>query len=75
MNSCNNMVTYDQWSYVTMIGILELAFKTIGERIEIDSLLFEEGRKESAILWEDCPLPVFLQMGVQDLVFFLDIRA
>jgi len=48
MNSCNNMVTYDQWSYVTMIGILELAFKTIGERIEIDRLLFEEGRKELA---------------------------
>jgi len=42
------MVTYDQWSYVTIIGILELAFKTIGERIEIDSLLFEEGRKELA---------------------------
>ena len=75
MNSCNNMVTYDQWSYVTMIGILELLFKTIGERIEIDRLLFEEGRKELAILQENCPLPVFLQMGVQDLVFFLDIRA
>jgi hypothetical protein len=57
------------------IGILELAFKTISERIEIDRLLFEEGRKESAILWEDCPLPVFLQMAVQNLVFFLDIRA
>jgi hypothetical protein len=57
------------------IGILELAFKTISERIEIDRLLFEEGRKESAILWEDCPLTVFLQMGVQDPIFVLDIMA
>ena len=50
MSSGNNMVTYDQWSYVTMIGVLESAFRTIGEKIEIDRLLFEEGRKESAIL-------------------------
>ena len=64
MNACNNMVTYDHWSYVTIIGILELAFKTLGERIQIDRLLFEEGRKESVILWEDCPLTVYLQMGV-----------
>ena len=75
MNSCNNMVTYDQWSYVTMFGILELAFKTIGERIEIGRLLFEKGRKESAILWEDCLLTVFLQMGVQDPIFVLDIMG
>jgi len=75
MNSCNNMVTYDQWSYMLMPGILELAFKTIGERIEIDRLLFEKGRKESAILQKNCPLTACLQMRVQDLVFFLDIRA
>jgi hypothetical protein len=58
-----------------MIGILELAFKTIGKRREIDRLLFEKGRKELAILQENCPLAACLQMGVQDLVFFLDIRA
>ena len=57
------MVTYDNWSYVTMIGILELAFKTIGERIEIDRLLLEESRKELAILWEDCPLTVSFRWG------------
>ena len=45
MNSCNNMVTYDQWSYVTMIGILELAFKTIGEIIEIDRLLLRKAAR------------------------------
>ena len=75
MNSCNNMVKYNQWSYVTMPGILEVVFVALCEAIPIDRLLFEESRKELAILREDCPLTVSLQMGVQDPVFVLDIMA
>ena len=75
MNSCNNMVKYDHWSYVTMPGILEVVFVALCEAIPIDRLLFEESRKELAILREDCPLTVSLQMGVQDPVFVLDIMA
>jgi hypothetical protein len=75
MNSYNNMVTYNQWSYVTIPGILEVVFVALRERIPIGRLLFGGSPEESAILWEDCPLPVFLQMVVQNLVFFLDIRA
>ena len=75
MNSCNNMVKYNQWSYVTMPGILEVVFVALCEAIPIDRLLLEESPEESAILQENCPLTAYLQMGVQDLVFFLDIRA
>jgi hypothetical protein len=39
------MVIFGQWSYVTMIGILELAFKTIGEIIEIDRLLLRKAAR------------------------------
>jgi len=40
MNSCNDMVTYDQWSYVTIPVILEEAFVALHEGIPIDRLLF-----------------------------------
>jgi len=42
MNACNNMVIYDQWSYMTIIGSLELVFTALREEIQIDRLLFEE---------------------------------
>ena len=75
MNSCNNMVKYNQWSYVTMPGILEVVFVALCEAIPIDRLLLEESPEESAILQENCPLTAYLQMGVQDLVFFLVIMV
>ena len=46
MNSCNNMVIYDQWSYMTMVGILEVVFIAFRQGIQIDRLLFEESCKE-----------------------------
>ena len=46
MNSCNNMVIYDQWSYMTMPGILEAVFIAFHDGIQIDSLFFEEKREE-----------------------------
>jgi hypothetical protein len=46
MNSCHNMVIYDQWPYMTMLGILEGVFIALREAIQIDRLLFEEGREQ-----------------------------
>ncbi|MDH3884481.1 MAG: hypothetical protein OET63_09710 [Desulfobacterales bacterium] len=46
MNECNNMVTYDQWSYMTLLGSLEVMFTALREGIQIDRLLFEENREE-----------------------------
>jgi len=46
MNSCHNMVIYDQWPYMTMLGILEAVFMVLCEGIQIDRLLFEKGRDE-----------------------------
>jgi hypothetical protein len=43
MSSCSDMVIFDQWSYMTMIGILEAVFKALHQRIQIDRMLFEEG--------------------------------
>ena len=31
MNSCNNMVIYDHWSYVTIFDILEVVFSALWE--------------------------------------------
>ncbi len=40
MNSCDNMVTYDQWSYMTIFSILEVVLMGINEEgIQIDCLL------------------------------------
>ena len=50
MNECNNMVIYDQWSYMTMIGILEVVFIALREGIRIDRLLLcEKAAKNSTI--------------------------
>jgi len=43
MNSRNDMVIYDQWSYMTMVGIFEVLFNAFRQRIQIDRMLFEEG--------------------------------
>lgn len=45
MNQCNNMVIYDRWSYMTMVGTLEFVFAALREGIQIDRLLFEENRE------------------------------
>lgn len=46
MNECNNMVIYGQWSYMTMLGTLEVMFTALREGIQIKRLLFEENREE-----------------------------
>jgi hypothetical protein len=46
MDECNNKVIYDQWSYMTMLGALEVMFTALREGIQIDRLLFEENREE-----------------------------
>jgi hypothetical protein len=45
MNQCNNMVIFDQWPYMTMLGALEVMFTALGEGIQIDRLLLEESRE------------------------------
>jgi hypothetical protein len=75
MNWCYNVVTYDQWSYVTMPGILEVVFVALCEAIPIDRLLFGGSPEESAILQENCPLTAYLQVVVQDPVFVSDTMA
>jgi hypothetical protein len=46
MNWYNNMVIYDQWPYMTMLGTLDVVFINLREGIQIDRLLFEEAREE-----------------------------
>ena len=46
MNECNNMVTYDQWSYMTLLGTLEVMFTALREGIQTGILLFAEGYQE-----------------------------
>jgi len=71
MSSCNNMIIYDQWSYVTMLGTLEVLCSAVREGIEIDRRLFAESPEEKAIWQANCPLPVYLQMVIEDRVFVL----
>ena len=63
------MVIYDQWPYMTILGVPEMWVTALLEGIQIDRLLFEESREEQARLQENCPLTVSLQMVVQDPVF------
>jgi hypothetical protein len=46
MNERNNMVIYDQWSYMTMLGIHIVVFIALGEGIQKNSLLFVERWEE-----------------------------
>ena len=50
MNACNNLAIYDQWSYMTMLGVLDVVFITLGEGIQIDRRLFVKGCDEQTIL-------------------------
>ena len=46
MNECYNMVTYDQWSYMTLLVTLQIVFTTLDGGIQIDRLFvaFEKPR-------------------------------
>ena len=66
------MIIYDQWSYVTMFVALEVVCTALREGIQNDRLLFAEDPGEQAIWQVNCPLPVYLQMVVEDRVFVLD---
>ena len=46
MNWCHNMVIYDHWAYMTMLGILVGVFIALQKGIEIDRLLFGEDREK-----------------------------
>ena len=46
MNEYANVVIYDPWSYMTMVGFLEMMFTALGEGVQIGRLLFEEGREQ-----------------------------
>jgi len=46
MNECPDVVIYDPWPYMTMLGVLEMMFTAMREGIQIDRLLFEESREE-----------------------------
>lgn len=56
------MIIFDQWSYVTMFGTLEVLCTAGREGIQIDRRLFAESPGEQAIWQVNCPLPVYLQM-------------
>jgi hypothetical protein len=75
MHWCNNMITYDQWSNVTMSGTLEVLCSAVRERIQIDGLLFVESPEEQAIWQANCPLPVYLQTVIEGRVFALNIMV
>ena len=69
------MIIYDHWSYVTMFGTLEVLCTARREGRQIGRLLFAESPGEQAIWQVNCPLPVYLQMVVEDRVFVLDIMV
>ena len=46
MNSGSNMVIYDQWSYMTMLGTFDVVLRAFREGMQIDRLLFEKSREE-----------------------------
>jgi hypothetical protein len=73
MSYCNYLIIYDQWSYVTMLVTLDMVCTALREGIQIDRLLFAESPEEQAIWQVNRPLPVYLQMVVEDRVFVLDI--
>ncbi|MEE4263331.1 MAG: hypothetical protein V2I56_11615 [Desulfobacteraceae bacterium] len=74
MNEHANVVIYDPWPYITMVGVLEMMFTALGEGIQIGRLLFVESREQWAILQKNCPLTVYFQKVVQDLVIVLGIK-
>jgi hypothetical protein len=45
MNECNNVVIFDQWPYMTMLGVLEVMFIVLREKLQIGRLLLEENRE------------------------------
>jgi hypothetical protein len=44
--SSNNMVIYDQWSYMTPLGSLDAVSIVLREEMQTDRLLFEESREQ-----------------------------
>lgn len=60
------MVIYDHWSYVTMLGTLEVLCTAGREGRQIDRPVFAVSPGEQAIWQVNCPLPVYLQMVIED---------
>ena len=58
-----------------MFVTFEVVCTALREGIQIDRLLFAESPEEQAIWQVNCPLPVYLQMVVEDRVFVLDIMV
>ena len=53
MNQGNDVVIYDQWPNMTIFFIREVVFVALDEVIQIDRLLFVEGRKENRRFCKD----------------------
>jgi hypothetical protein len=45
MNQWNDVVIYDQWSYMTLLGILEKEFIALGKGVQNNRLLSGKGPK------------------------------
>jgi hypothetical protein len=58
-----------------MLGTLKVLCSAVREGIQIDRLLFAESPEEKAIWQANCPLPVYLQMVIEDRVFVLNIMV
>jgi len=46
MNEYANVVIYDPWPYMTMVGVLEMMLTALGKGIQIGRLLFAEDREQ-----------------------------
>ena len=75
MKACSNMVIYDQWSYMTMFGALEVMFTALREGIQIDRLLFWEIARNRRFAKKLSFNFVYLQVSGQDPVILLEIMA
>ena len=70
------MVTYNQWSYITLFVTLQAMLTTLdGEYKLTDFLLLVKSRGEQASWQENGSLTVCLQMVVKGPVSVLDIMA
>ena len=64
------MVTYDQWSYMTLLVTLQVMFTTLDGGIQIDRLFVAmKSREEQASWQENVSLTVYLQMVAKGPVF------
>jgi len=67
MNACSKVVIYDQWAYMTMLGIREVVYAGVPEEKQIgpaslgpaDTQFLYAGAKRAAVEPKDFCSPVF----------------